>query len=200
MGDSVKTYHIHEGYTPRLDNWAFDDTSFKDEWQLPVYQIARALLEQHHLKTVVDLGCGSGYKLVHLFPDVFTIGVELEPTLTWLTGVYPKHRWIPPEGLEGITADLVICSDVIEHLVDPDIILDQIEKLDPKWIVLSTPALERLQIGTDGGPPKNIHHVREWTSDEFRSYIGERFEIVSQSHTNEGTQILVAVLKREKPL
>ena len=74
--------------------------------------------------------------------------------------------------------DLVICADVIEHLVDPDELLGFIERCQPKVIVLSTPDRNKMRPDTRGGPPSNFCHVREWAWDEFFYYIGDHFKIL----------------------
>ena len=94
--------------------------------------------------------------------------------------------------------DIIIASDVIEHIADPDELLDLIEKSEPKLIVLSTPDRNLLQKGHDG-PPRNTAHFREWSFDEFRQYIESRFNIIEHFVTNEkqGTQTIVCDIKND---
>ena len=74
---------------------------------------------------VIDVGCGSGYKLVHYISKEFqTLGIETEPALSFLRKTYPNHEWInsgkpsetgPQNGaING--CHVGICADVIEHI------------------------------------------------------------------------------------
>ena len=62
-------------------------------------------------------------------------------------------------------------------MVNPDELLDDVQRLGPKYIVLSTPDRNLLRQGTHAGPPHNPTHMREWSYAEFRAYIGSRFRI-----------------------
>jgi hypothetical protein len=184
-------YFIHEGYTVRTDNEAFDDTPFTDEFQLEVYQYARQVADRDELKSVCDVGCGSGFKLVTNFYDLNTIGLEVPKIVQWLRKRWPGRRWQdcdfqnPPL----FAPDLVMCSDVIEHLLEPNELLDFIKRLKAKSIILSTPERDQLCNGTYDGPPHNVHHVREWNFAEFSAYIASWFHIREHFVIN-GTQVV----------
>ena len=78
-------------------------------------------------------------------------------------------------------ADMVICADVIEHVDDPDELIEFIKKMNFKHLIISTPDRNLLhsKLGRSiTGPPVNKHHIREWTFDEFAEYIGEHFDII----------------------
>lgn len=188
-------YYLPENYTPRLDNEAFDDTPHTDLWQNDVYELAHQLAMAYGLGTVLDIGCGSGYKLMKFFRQFHTVGVEIEPTLSWLREKYPDRIWMSPE---EVTPEfkLVICSDVIEHVADPDALLESIKRARPKKIVISTP--DRFMLNCDqAGPPRNISHVREWSFSEFDRYLTDHFHIVSHYICNEEqcTQVAVCELR-----
>lgn len=189
------SYCIRPDYNSRSEVPHYDDTGMKDEYQKEVYEIARQEFDKRGLKTVLDLGCGGAYKLLKNFSDVHTVGIEVEPTLSWLKHTYPDRLWRPAQCVATFY-DMVICSDVIEHVVDPDVIVEQIKAYRPKLIVISTPDRSLLN-GPELGPPKNIHHVREWTAKEFGDYLRQHFNIVLHQHTNreQGTQLVIATLK-----
>lgn len=90
---------------------------------------------------------------------------------------------MPAEPITGY--GLLLCSDVIEHIQEPDKLLDFIEACRPKIIILSTPernALVALGHGhSHDGPPKNLHHVREWTDSELSEYLRFRFNVIKQT-------------------
>lgn len=136
-----QNYHIHDGYHHRSEAIYFDDTRYTDQSQLEVYRFAKELCQQRELSNVFDIGCGSGYKLIKFLGDLKTVGVDVEQTCRWLRRKYPGRSWIEPTEMEtpAYPVDLVIASDVIEHLVNPDELMASISGLQPRFIILSTP-------------------------------------------------------------
>ena len=93
-------YYLPISYVINPNNTHFDDTTFTDGWQKEVYMLARDLLRKMsnlpensgRKLTVIDVGCGSGWKLVNYLSKEFkTIGVETEPALTFLRNTYPDQ-------------------------------------------------------------------------------------------------------------
>jgi SAM-dependent methyltransferase len=169
-----------------------------DNWQREVYQFAADLMERQGLKTVYDIGCGSGYKLLNYLGKYETTGFDLEPTVNALRQKYPDRSWkVSDFSFTNIEpADLVICADVIEHVKDPDKLLDFLERISKCNIIISTPDrnfLYRTGSRYRLGPPTNPSHIREWTSDELYLYISERFRVLHHQITNaeQGTQMIV---------
>ena len=195
---SNENYCIHDGYCPRAAPQSFDDTSNEDEWQLEVYKFAREVGDKYGLKVICEFGCGSGYKLVTYFKEFTTIGVELPATCDFLRKKWPDRSWIDAEHeiVPSHPIDLVIASDVIEHVLNPDELLTYVKKLCPRYIVLSTPDRNLLRAGTHDGPPKNPAHVREWSFVEFHAYIAHWFHIENHfiSCAAQGTQCLLCTL------
>lgn len=184
----MKTTKIKEGYTENLEVPEFDDTELHEQWQHPVYLFARGAYEWGHFRTVIDVGCGSAYKLVGLFPheeghDQTVIGVETNKnTLDYLRRTLsPRGFWVTPNVLDefvdtqmGRETDkelLCICSDVIEHVEDPVQFMEWLIQIPWQQMVISTP--DRNLGSEPDGPPGNIHHFREWSFSEFREFLGQ---------------------------
>ncbi|MEM9882426.1 MAG: methyltransferase domain-containing protein, partial [Planctomycetota bacterium] len=77
-------------------------------------------------------------------------------------------------------ADLVMSVDVIEHMLDPDLLLDFIRGHThaDSWVVVSTPERD-VRRGPDNMKSKKAEHVREWNQSEFAAYLDDRgFEVV----------------------
>ena len=189
---------INRFYRHRQNFVHFDDTPKKDEWQLEVYLHALGLMKKHHLRSVIDLGCGSGFKLVTYLSEYDTMGIEVPATCRWLKEHYPDHRWMEIEeaGTTKLAADVVICSDVIEHVINPDDISNFLKSISFQYAVISTPARDvayRRWERPYWGPPRNPHHIREWTQKEFRNYMSQHFEILDHRVTNleQATQMIV---------
>ena len=162
-----KRYGIKPNYTIRNSYKYFDDTTFMDKHQREVYERTAQLMRQHGLTTVIDVGCGSGYKLINYLGEFETIGFDVSPTVEYLTKTYPDRRWEHSDfnKPDGFSADLIICSDVIEHLLEPDELLNFIKRVPSQYIVLSTPSRNHVyrfwERGFRNGPPRNPCHIRE---------------------------------------
>lgn len=192
----MKKYFIKDEYISRLDNRDFDDTNLTDQWQKEVYEFAENIFKKNNFKRVLDIGTGSGYKLIKHFDQYETLGIDIEKTVEFLNKTYPNKLWsnqfIPVQGY-----DMIISSDVIEHIPDPDLLLDLIVDCNPKLIILSTPDRGLLYDITHNGPPRNPSHVREWNMDEFNAYITSRFCILDHfiSNKKQATQVVLCKLK-----
>jgi hypothetical protein len=177
-----KNYCIREGYIHRDSYTHYSDIGYEDQYQDEVYQTAFRIMKENNLSNVYDVGCGAAFKLRKYFKDYSFTGAEIEPTLSWLKKTFPQDQWEASDFTKYVETDLFICSDVIEHLVDPDHLLDFFENSSFKFLVLSTPERETVQKFQKGflweGPPLNPAHVREWNFAEFRDYISSRFNVV----------------------
>jgi hypothetical protein len=158
---------------------------------------------ENNLSSVIDVGCGNGYKLVYYLKDFETLGIETEPCYTWLVNTYPDRKWFKHYG-ETKDCDLIICSDVIEHILDPDILLDYLISLGAKYYIISTPCrevlcnhrrLRRLFKESWQGPPINKCHVREWTMSELKEYLSSKFEIVYSAYCEKQVECQFHLLK-----
>jgi SAM-dependent methyltransferase len=201
MMGAESRYCIRGAYKHRNEYCYFDDTPLTDEYQKEVYLRAADIAEKGDVKSVYDVGCGSGYKLVNYLGQYDTLGFEVPETLEFLRRTHPDRKWAHA-GFSDRThppADLVVCSDVIEHVVNPDELMGFLLSLSRKWLVLSTPdrgreysALSPFQVG----PPHTDHHMREWNFEEFRRYVGQFVAIHEHVHPNpnHATQMIVATV------
>ena len=168
-----------------------------DEWQREVYLHAQQTMIENQFISVLDIGCGSGYKLNHDLGAFDTTGLELQCNIARLQQRYPQRRWESCDLTRPIsrTVDLVICADVIEHLVDPDQLIKFLEPIQFQRLILSTPdraLLHRPWKRRYWGPPRNSAHQREWTFREFSRYISRSFEILDHriSNPTQATQMI----------
>ena len=187
-------YCIKDNYKHRTNENYFDDTNSTDEWQKEVYQYARKIVDDNQYHTVLDFGCGSGFKLINNFKEYNTIGIDVPQTVQHLKNVYPGRTWLSSLDAQN-DIDVFIASDVIEHMLNPDILIEYIKKCSPKDIILSTPDRDlvvKYLDGSNDGPPQNDCHVREWNSREFIKYISKHFHVLNHTITNEqqATQLI----------
>jgi hypothetical protein len=71
--------------------------------------------------------------------------------------------------------DLIICADVLEHLIDPDPAIRLIRRCAHAGtlVLLSTPDRRRRR-GRGCMRSDKPEHVREWSRDEFLRFVGTR--------------------------
>jgi hypothetical protein len=191
------------------------DIGFKDEGQREVYEFCKQFMKANSLHSVIDVGCGSAYKLTTILAEFNTTGIETEPCYTYLQKTYPGFKWLL-SGKEEKSfkiydelyyPDVVICSDVIEHIVNPDKLVDYLLSLKSKYYIISTPCRDILchhpkfkngyQISWNG-PPLNNCHVREWTMKEFKEYLAKNFSIIGSYYGEEQIECQYHLLKKKE--
>ena len=190
-----KNFFIKSAYSSRLNVPDFDDTQNRDEWQKEVYEYAEHVFKMNNLTSVLDIGTGSGYKLIKHFDKVKTLGIELPTTVKFLKEKYPHKTWT--DNFSPVTGyDLIITSDVIEHMKNPNELLDLIKKCESKFIIISTPERDVIHGKEHCGPPLNPHHFREWNKSEFFNYIKSHgFEVVDHFISNPYTATQLILCK-----
>lgn len=193
-------YCIKRGYTARTTALHFDDTGATDEGQKEVYIAASCIMRMHDLERVLDVGCGSGFKLIKYMGHYETAGVDVPSTYGFLIENYPDKIWYSTKSFDYTTAhpDIVVCADAIEHVANPDRLLDCIKSIrELKFVVFSTPERDMCRGRYHYGPPGNPTHYREWNAQEFHDYISQHFSILSHqiSSIKQSTQMIVCAPK-----
>jgi SAM-dependent methyltransferase len=185
------------GYVQRKSPEYFsDDAEDGVVWQPDVYARVGELVAAQRKHVVIDLGCGRAGKLASLatdHPDWQFIGVDYGANLAWCASNLGFGDWFEAdlESDRALPIDyhqaadaIVVCSDVLEHLVRPDVAIEHIRRLlvAGAWrAVLSTPAREQRAGFDHPGPPANKAHVREWASSEFHAFVRTAGLIVDES-------------------
>ncbi len=149
------------------------------------------MLKNMNPQSILDIGCGEGFltQIVHgILPEVPIVGIDLSedaikaarqrcPDLKFQVGDIGK---VP---FETDSFDLVICSEVLEHVTEPDKALSEICRISKQHIFLSVPhepwfwmlnlcALNHLS--TLGNAPGHINH---WGMKGFRNLASTQIEV-----------------------
>lgn len=174
-------FFLKAGYRSNAEPKAYTDSLIDSRtYQVPVYQYAAALVKTQGIQSVLDLGCGLGTKLVEyirpLCEDV--TGVDAEVSIERCREIHPSGKWLAgdledPQFSLDRSYDLIISADVIEHLLNPNRLLELARRCSHagSHILLSTPERDLRRGPYDWGPPANPAHVREWNAAEFLAYL-----------------------------
>lgn len=177
----MNTYCIKDGYQHNNNPVPYLD-SLEDSvtYQLDVYRFAATIIKKNHARLIVDIGCGLGSKLEQHIqsPDIQIFGVDCEASILHCRDMYDFGEWIiddieKPVYEPSQPVDTIICSDVVEHLIDPDLLFDYFRRWSHvnTQIIISTPERDLRRGPEDMGPPQNTAHVREWNKQEFANYL-----------------------------
>lgn len=157
-------------------------------YQFPVYKYLSNYIKNKKIKRLIDIGCGVGKKLAIVNkenPDLEIIGIDQDDPIKYCKETYTFGKWYVDDFENSILSQdlkskLIISSDVIEHLIDPNLLLNYIKSnlADEGVVILSTPERDLLN-GSSCNRPMNKHHIREWNFDEFEKYLeSQGFEII----------------------
>lgn len=149
-------------------------------YQHAVYSLVSRIIGESRAKSIIDVGCGIGVKLKNLkvsHPEVEIFGVDQHDPIAYCKNTYSFGAWMIDD-FDDNTLDLdkrfdiVVCSDVIEHVENPDNLINYLKnKVSPEgYIVISTPDRNTLR-GRNCVSSPNRYHVREWSFYEFENYI-----------------------------
>lgn len=208
---NYETFCIRANYHLNLEPAYCDDTYIDRIYQPEVYDLALKQMDETGAEYLIDIGCGQGHKLRSLTCSI--IGVDYGLNLDVCRAVMPKHRWIecdlereiPVIEVEVLSKSIVVCADVIEHLVDPTMLIRTLTAYSQyaKGVIISTPDRKVVYGYDHSGPPFNPGHVREWTTDEFAALLSRWFLVQQVTHTNvdnvRGELQTITVLLGKKP-
>lgn len=202
------TYYLPDGYQPREVPERYQPGPPGGRvWQPDVYPYAAELARLGGSVRLVDVGCSTAAKLQPYGDEFDLIGVDL-PGTPAPDGVSMRYRDLDapgrfPVAKKLLAGSVLVCSDVIEHLVQPEylvaMLVDALGTADA--LVLSTPDRARTRGPADLGPPRNPCHVREWNADELVAFLAdgglnvvEQFWQRSNDHPDalEATTVIVA--------
>lgn len=144
-------------------------------------------------QSILDVGCGEGFTLenlrtnkigqelvgIDLSKEAIQIGKELHPNLSLKPGTI-YHIPFKPNSF-----DLVICSEVLEHLQHPEKALLELKRVTKNNCIISVPhepwfmlanLLRAKNISRWGN---DIEHIQHWSTPGINAMVGKYFDVTA---------------------
>jgi ubiquinone/menaquinone biosynthesis C-methylase UbiE len=166
---------------------------------------AAALVAPLKPREVLDVGCGEGHLLAHLrsaFPNARVLGVDAAPAaVDSASSSYSDMRFFTGSIYELPFADrafdLVVCTDVLQILHDPQRALRQLHRVCARYALLSVPRepwsrllnVARGAYARDFGNPPG--HVQHYHRADFLNMVQGHFRVVKVALPIPWTVVLV---------
>lgn len=146
-------------------------------------------------KDIHEVGCGEGYWVLKWLSQGYHVSgsdfselvIDIAKRNAVRAGQDPSlFQVLPVEDIadHGITADMFVCCEVLEHVVDPRKALSALQEAVTNWCVISVPNeplwrvlnIARGKYLRDlGNTPGHINH---WNLSSLASLVSEYFEII----------------------
>lgn len=142
----------------------------------------------HHVmrlrpRAVLDAGCGEGYVyrgLVARGVQAAWTGVDAsEGAVRYAAARNPECAWsvgdLRQMAQPSRSAELVLCSQVLEHIPQPERVRDELARVAGQWLLVSVPlepvfrSICALTVATGIG--QDPGHVNFWTPRQFRNFL-----------------------------
>lgn len=143
--------------------------------------------------SLLDAGCGEGFTLAKLknakickklegieyIDDAIVLGKKINPKIIIKKGTIYKLPY------KANSFDVVLCTEVLEHLEEPEKALLELKRVAKKYLVLSVPneplfTIQRILRGKNvlrlGAHPEHLQH---WSSGAFKQFVAKHVKILS---------------------
>ncbi len=143
------------------------------------------ILKPLSVSSILDVGAGEGFTLarleregigerregVEILDSALALGKKFHPHIKLVKGSiyelpYKDNSW-----------DLVLCTEVLEHLEDPEKALAELFRVSKKYILLSVPNEPWFMLGNFlrgknlSRWGNDIEHINHWTGQSFISFV-----------------------------
>jgi ubiquinone/menaquinone biosynthesis C-methylase UbiE len=145
-------------------------------------------------KNVLEVGCGEGFILQRLYKaNIGTkrIGIDFLPRAIELGKMQHPHLDLRVGNIYDIpfkdnSFDLVVCSEVLEHLTEPKKALSELHRVSSQYVLLSVPnePLFRIANFVRGKNlsrfGNDIEHIQHWSGSSFEKFASSKFKVFTR--------------------
>lgn len=172
------------------------DSDYWLEFHLSFYRFAEQLCGGR----VLDIGCGYGYGSNHLAAIADeVVGVDYHaPAVDFAREHYRRdnltflrHDANEPLPFEDDSFDLIVSSEVLEHIRNQRELLNEVKRVGKKgkFVIFKTPQ------SADGAEDDNPHHHHTFTYEEFEALFKETFTKANIFFWVQRSQVVQRVIK-----
>lgn len=163
-----------------------------------------SLITPLNAEKILDAGCGEGFTLSKLYE--FKIGKELEGIDSSEQAIELGKKMYPHLSLKigdiytlryiDNSFDIVICTEVLEHLQDPKEALKELVRVSKKYLLLTVPNEPWFLLSNYTRWGEDIGHINKWSSSSFQKFIthNSKLKILRVKHPFPWTMILAKKL------
>ena len=116
-----------------------------EDWTPKRIRTALSLIEQHGCQEILDIGCGEGTLGQLLDDDLYIVGTDISTrAVEAASEYYDKTHVVDVEETELVeyftqSFDCVVCLEILEHLFDPEHVLESVRTtLDDDGILITS--------------------------------------------------------------
>jgi len=154
--------------------------------------ISMLSLRDTAMENILDVGCGEGIiprQLRLLWPSANFHGLDINPELLLVARTLVSDMQCISGSVYALpwregAYDLVCCTEVLEHLKNPELAISEIMRVGKKYFLFSVPNEPWWRIANIargaylpewGNPPGHLNH---WTRVQFIRLLSRFFEVV----------------------
>lgn len=175
-------------YVPHQPIYGFNDPacgmSARAVWCYTiVYNILSCIRgKKEKIRTVIDIGCGEGYLANQIkgfvsaktfVADISHSAIKRAGQIYGINGVVADIHNMP---FRDKSFDLVTCTEVIEHLTDPQAAVRELERIANKMLLVTTPLAhsqrEKEAFFKNQDPAEPHRHLHFFTKRQMRGLLG----------------------------
>ncbi len=180
---TAKSYESTNLSKHTADNWLYRKhlESFYDELAKVVGQTG--------CETLLDAGCGEGFVVNFLttrMPDLKVTGVDVnEKAIEYAQEHFGEKARFRRGSVYKLpfsdkSFDAVLCSEVLEHLDDPNRAIGELKRVARSHVIITVPHEPYFQwlnnVGRFIGVSEDPGHVNFWTSNTFQAFVSAHFD------------------------
>lgn len=186
--------HLTDNYKKHTVRASFWQLQFLQRFLINnFFTVLLSEVKKLHPDSILDVGCGEGFSLQRLqeagigktyegvdsLPAALALGKKIHPKL------HLKQGDIYHLPYEANTFDVVLCTEVLEHLTEPAKALKELKRVSKGYCVISVPNEPWFMVGNflRGKNIRrfgnDIEHIQHWSTGSIKKFIDKEMTVVT---------------------